>query len=71
MASAADYRQRAEECLRLANEAKEGYHKKNFSRLATMWSEMASKTEAREEFATTLSEIEDIIRKQDGTCHSS
>lgn len=65
MITAAEYRQKAEQCLRLADGAKDSYHKKNFLRLSTMWSEMATKTEAREEFSTTLSAIEKAITRPD------
>jgi hypothetical protein len=64
MVSAAEYRERADECSRKARESTDDYHKKNFARLAKMWSDMASKTEARAEFSTTLSEIEQAIAQQ-------
>ncbi len=42
------YRLRAEECARRAREAHDEFHKKNFTQLARMWSEMADKAEARD-----------------------
>ncbi len=47
MADAADYRKRAEDCARRADEAHDDYHRKNFQHLATMWAEMADKAEGR------------------------
>jgi hypothetical protein len=64
MLRAEDYRLRAEQCFRKAQEARDDYHRKNFSRLANMWTEMARKTAAREEFSTTLSQIEQVIARQ-------
>ncbi len=64
MVSAAEYRQRADECSRKAREATDDYHKKNYARLATMWSDMASKTDSRKEFSARLSEIEQAIAQQ-------
>jgi len=48
MLAAADYRERAEDCLRLAEQAGDDYHRKNYQQLATMWSEMAQKAITRE-----------------------
>lgn len=48
MLGAADYRKRAEDCLRLAEQAGDEYHRKNYQQLATMWSEMAQKAMNRE-----------------------
>ncbi len=64
MLRAEDLRQRAALCSRKAQEATDDYHKKNYSRLAKMWSDMASRTAAREEFSATLSEIEQAIARQ-------
>jgi hypothetical protein len=64
MLRAEDYRLRAEQCFRKAQEARDDYHRKNFSRLANMWTEMARKTAAREEFSATLSQIERVIARQ-------
>jgi hypothetical protein len=61
MASAEEYRRRADECRRLANEAKDGFHKKNFERLEKLWAETARKTEDRRAFASTLATIENVI----------
>lgn len=47
MIQAADYRRRAEDCARQAEEAQDEYHRKNFSELAAMWSEMADKADGR------------------------
>ncbi len=47
MIQAEDYRARAEHCARLANEAQDDYHRKNFQQLADMWFEMAAKSEGR------------------------
>jgi hypothetical protein len=59
MIHAADYRRRAEDCAKRADEAQDDYHRKNFSQLATMWSEMASKAESRS--SSTQSEIDDAL----------
>jgi hypothetical protein len=59
MIHAADYRRRAEDCARRADEAQDDYHRKNFSQLATMWGEMANKAESRE--ASVQSEIDDAL----------
>lgn len=48
MIRAADYRARAEHCARSAKAAQDDYHRKNFQKLAEMWSEMAAKAESRE-----------------------
>lgn len=64
MVSAAEYRRRAEECSLKAREATDEYHKKNYGRLANMWSDMASKTASRTEFSATLSELEQAIARQ-------
>jgi hypothetical protein len=47
MIHAADYRAKAADCARRAEEAQDDYHRKNFSQLAAMWSEMADKAEGR------------------------
>ncbi len=47
MAEAADYRNKAQHCLQLAEQAADDFHRKNFLQLAAMWSEMASKAESR------------------------
>lgn len=47
MIHAADYRAKAADCARRAAEAQDDYHRKNFSQLAAMWSEMADKAEGR------------------------
>ena len=39
---------RAEHCARLAEQATDDYHRKNFQQLAAMWTEMAQKAESRE-----------------------
>lgn len=47
MIQAADYRARARDCARRAEEAQDDYHRKNFEQLAAMWTEMAHKAEGR------------------------
>jgi hypothetical protein len=47
MILAADYRAKAADCARRAEEAQDDYHRKNFQALAVMWSEMADKAEGR------------------------
>lgn len=47
MIHAADYRRRAEDCARRANEAQDDYHRKNFLKLADIWTQMAEKAESR------------------------
>jgi hypothetical protein len=47
MADAADYRRKAEDCVRLAEQAADDFHRRNFQQLAAMWSEMADKAEGR------------------------
>jgi hypothetical protein len=47
MIHAVDYRRRAEDCAKQAEEAQDEFHRKNFSQLAAMWTEMADKTEGR------------------------
>jgi hypothetical protein len=59
MISAEEYRLRAEQCHRLAEMATDDYHKKNYQRLAKLWTETAHKIEDREEFSSTLASIED------------
>ncbi|MCW5681933.1 MAG: hypothetical protein KF794_05120 [Xanthobacteraceae bacterium] len=47
MIHAADYRRRAEDCAKRANEAQDDYHRKNFLKLADIWTQMAEKEESR------------------------
>ncbi len=47
MILAADYRAKAADCARRAEEAQDDYHRKNFEQLALMWSEMAEKADER------------------------
>ncbi len=47
MIQAADYRRRAEDCARRAEEAQDDYHRQNFQQLADMWNDMADKAEIR------------------------
>jgi hypothetical protein len=47
MIHAADYRAKAADCARRAEDAQDDYHRKNFLELAAMWSEMAAKAEGR------------------------
>jgi len=47
MIHAVDYRRRAEDCAKRAEEAQDEFHRKNFSQLAAMWTEMANKAEGR------------------------
>jgi len=61
MVTAEEYRRRAEQCERLAEMAADPYHKKNYARLAKLWTETARKTVDREEFSSTLATIENIV----------
>lgn len=47
MIHAEDYRAKAADCARRAEEAQDDYHRKNFLQLAAMWSEMADKAAGR------------------------
>jgi hypothetical protein len=63
MIHAADYRRRAEDCARRANEAQDDFHRKNFSQLAAMWAEMADKADGRAEFVERLSKRKPVEKK--------
>jgi hypothetical protein len=58
MILAADYRRRAEDCARLAKEAQDDFHRKNFSELAAMWAEMAEKADGRADVVVRMRERE-------------
>jgi hypothetical protein len=63
MIHAADYRAKAADCARRAEEAQDNYHRKNFRELATMWSEMADKAEGRVANVEGMPEREDDERR--------
>lgn len=59
MIPVAAYRRRAEHCEQRSKVAKDDYHRKIYSQLAEMWTEMAEKAEHRE--ATQRREIDDAL----------
>jgi hypothetical protein len=63
MILAADYRRRAEDCAKRAADAQDDFHRKNFSQLAAMWTEMADKTEGRAAAAEIVERAERAERQ--------
>ncbi len=64
MIHAADYRRRAEDCATRARDAQDEFHRRNFLELATMWAEMADKTEGRAPLVDRLSQEEAAARAE-------
>lgn len=60
MIPAADYRAKAADCARRADEAQDDYHRKNFQALAIMWTEMADKAEGRAAFTAPVVERDEV-----------
>ena len=63
MIHAADYRRRAEDCAKRAEDAQDEFHRKNFSQLSAMWTEMADKTEGRAAAAEIAEQAERAERQ--------
>ena len=64
MSGASLYRRRAEDCLLRASQSGDDFHRKNFSELAAMWTEMADKAEGRETSARKAEEAKKIAEKK-------